>query len=104
MEGLEFARHVLENFDLDIARQGIFANKYISCKGGLDTLVTFFEEDWLQRMILNALVWSDRSWRPMTETEKELKRMNTQARIKKYVSRCSYHIIITIRLILYYQA
>ena len=104
MVGLEFARHVLENFDLDIAQKGIYANKYISCEGGLDTLATFFDEDWLQCLRLNALVWSDRSWRPMTETEKQQKRMDTKARVKKYVARCSNHIKITILLILHYQA
>ena len=45
MEGSEFAEHVLENFDLDIARHGIYANNYISCPGGVDTIVTFFDDD-----------------------------------------------------------
>ena len=53
MEGLEFARHVLQNFDLDIAQQGIYANKYITCGGGLDTLMAFFDEDWFQYMSLD---------------------------------------------------
>ena len=34
MEGSEFAMHVLESFDLDIARHAIHANNYISCCGG----------------------------------------------------------------------
>ena len=45
MEGSEFARHVLENFDLDISRHAIYANNYISWAGGLDTIVTFFDDD-----------------------------------------------------------
>ena len=31
MEGSKFAMHVLEKFDLNIARKAIYANKYISC-------------------------------------------------------------------------
>ena len=45
MEGSEFAEHVLENFDLDISRHAIYANNYISWAGGLDTIVTFFDDD-----------------------------------------------------------
>ena len=96
---------VLSFFDLDISRKGIFANKYISCEGGLDTILTFFDDDWLYNLMeYECLVWSDRSWRPRTETEKEERRMDTKARVKKYVARCSNYIIITILLILNYQA
>lgn len=103
MEGTEFAKHVLENFDLDIVRHAIYANDYISGWGGLDTILTFIDEEYLQFMDLNVLVWPDRSscsripystttvcdcsWRPMTQTEKHLKRMETKARVAKYVSR-----------------
>ena len=45
MEGPEFAKHVLENFDLDISRHAIYASNYISWSGGLDTIVTFFDDD-----------------------------------------------------------
>lgn len=105
MEGLEFAMQVLANFDLDIVQKGIYANQYISYPStGLNTLMTFFNEEQLQDLDLEALVWSDRSscgwtpksttttctcsWRPMSEVEKQLKRMDTKARVKKYVARC----------------
>ena len=46
MDGPEFTKHVLENFDLDIVRHAIHASNYISCPGGLDTIVTFFDDEW----------------------------------------------------------
>lgn len=88
MEGSEFADYVLANFDLDIARHAIYNNRYLSYPGGLDTLMTFYDDYWLRFLSLDGLVWSDRAWRPMTETEKHLKKMDTKARAKKYVARC----------------
>jgi hypothetical protein len=89
MEGSEFAMHVLESFDLDIARHAIHANNYISCCGGVETFKAFCDKDYLQHLELNTLVWSERSWRPMTDGEKHLKRMDTKARAMKYIARCS---------------
>lgn len=88
MEGEEFALNILRSFDLDIVRHAIYDNKYISTWGGLDTIKTFFDEDQLQYLKLDTLVWSDRAWRGLTEAEKHLKRMDTKARVKKYVARC----------------
>ena len=93
MAGTEFAKHVLENFDLDIAQHAIYANDYISGWGGLDTILTFIDEEHLQFMDLNVLIWSDRSWRPMTEAEKQMRRMETKARVVKYVGRYFIHAI-----------
>ena len=56
MEGSEFARHVLENFDLDISRHAIYANNYISWAGGLDTIVTFFDDD-CYRYVFHLVKW-----------------------------------------------
>lgn len=90
MEGEEFAMNILRSFDLDLARNAIFNSKYISCFGGIDTCVAFFEESELLYLELDTLVWSDRSWRGMTEDEKQLKRLDTKARVKKYVARLEY--------------
>ena len=43
-------------------------------------------------MELETLVWSGRSWRPMNEAEKQLKRADTKARVSKYVGRCLNHV------------
>ena len=135
MGGSEFTRHVLENFDLDIARHAIYANNYISCSGGVDTIVTYFDDKWercvlydiicesltawllalsnrtqqpegcaYRFMELDTLVWSDRSWRPMNEAEKQLKRADTRARVEKYVARCLNHVLSAILLNTCYQA
>ena len=90
MEGEEFAMSILRSFDLDIARNAIFNSKYISCFGGIDTFEAFFDESRLLYLELDTLVWSDRSWREMTENEKQLKRLDTKARVKKYAERVEY--------------
>ena len=90
MEGQEFALNILRSFDLDIVRNAIYDSKYLSCLGGIDTFVAFFDESELQYLELDTLVWSDRSWRGMTEDEKQLRRMDTKARVKKYVARTEY--------------
>ena len=87
MTGCEFALSVLGSFDINISRCGIFNYKYLSCGGGLDIVQTFFNEELLLDLDLEALVRSGGGWRGLSEGEKHLRRMETRERVKKYVSR-----------------
>ena len=78
---------VMESFDLDICRCCIFNNDYLSCDGGLDTILTFFDEELLLDLDLEALIRSGRTWRGMSVGEKHLRRMKTKERVEKYVAR-----------------
>ena len=87
MVGNEFALSVLGSFDLNISRCGIYNYKYLSCGGGLDVVKTFFNEELLLDLDLEALVVSGQGWRGRSEGEKHLRRMETKERVKKYVGR-----------------
>lgn len=90
MTGWEFALSVMKSFDLNISRCCIYNNEYFSCEGGLDIVQTFFNEELLLDLDLEALIWTRRAWRDMSESEKHLRRMETKERVKKYAARWSY--------------
>ena len=87
MAGWEFALSVMASFDLDICRCSIWNNEYLSCEGGLSIIETFFNDELLLQLDLEALIPSGGGWRGMTEGEKHLRRMETKERVKKYVAR-----------------
>ena len=87
MTGREFAMHVMASFDLNITRCCIYDNEYLTCEGGLDLIQTFYNEELLQNLDLEGLVWSGRGWRGLSVGEKHLRRMATKERVNKYVSR-----------------
>ena len=91
MTGPEFALSVLNSFDLDMARHCIFKNQYLSLWGGIDTVRAFFNNSELSKLDMEALVWSDRGWRGLSEGEKHLKRMETKERVWRYVQRINYN-------------
>ena len=95
MVGNEFALSVLGSFDLNISRCGIYNYKYLSCGGGLDVVRTFFNEELLLDLDLEALVVSGEGWRGMSEGEKHLRRMETKERVKKYVGRWLFLIMLS---------
>ena len=87
MTGWEFAMSVMADFDLDICRCSIYNNDYFSCDGGLDTIRTFFNEELLLDLDLEALIETGRGWRGLSVGEKHLRRMKTKERVEKYVAR-----------------